>query len=539
MGFQFNIEHASLAGWLTRRDFPFPIDEFDWGPWPEPWHRHYRRRRNLARNEEEYAGTGEWRAPRVQLHVLDDFLKRLPDSVVTSSPEDHAFLRDLVAAAKKALLFVGGKKVKVGEKEQATVLSSSEVAHVLGPLRIWFDVPFYFMPLGSHIPLERFRDSTDYTMWLQCYDDIRKGVSKDLLDPFPPLRQLLTTAPSMPVTACWTWSGEAALIPREKCSTERLLRLVHETPPWRLWRELKLLHHSQAPAFNLLQLSDLHFGAGAVTNRKLACVEQHLRDRIDGIRKNGGAVQPVITGDLMDTPSQKNLEEFEAFRNRLTDYSKTPVICIPGNHDMRTKGFWRKKLEALAGLEWQSVIAGDVSKVIFLCFDTSRDAKLAQGRITDDQFIEVATKLTELRRLGDYADHISIALTHHHPFSSSEDEIDTLPFLGIREERFLRMENGDHLVRWCARNSVPLILHGHKHRPRFIGQEIELEGRTQLVRAVGCGSSLGIESKPLSFNWITWQPDAKQWTVSFFADPGDGSGFQEKRLAIGGTRDAA
>jgi hypothetical protein len=53
------------------------------------------------------------------------------------------------------------------------------------------------------------------------------------------------------------------------------------------------------------------------------------------------------------------------------------------------------------------------------------------------------------------------------------------------------MENGDHLVRCCASNDVPLILHGLKRKPRFVGQEIEFEGRTRLVRAVGCGSNFG------------------------------------------------
>jgi len=418
-----------------------------------------------------------------------------------------------------------------GQNDPDAIVASQEVARILAPLRHWFDVPFYFLPLRSQVHFEHFRDSTDYTMWLQCEDQSPGKITRDLLDPFPAIRQLFTA--NTPTTICWTWSGETCVLSQETASVERLLEIVRNSPPWRLWSELKRLHQTEAPAFNLLQLSDLHFGASAVTNPKLAYVEQHLRDRIDVVRNNGGVVQPVITGDLMDTPSKKNLEEFKAFRNRLTDYSKTEVVCIPGNHDMRQKGFLWRNWEALAGLEWSSVVASDVCTVVFLCFDTSRDAKLAQGRIADDQFLDVATRLTELHRRGDFSDYISVALTHHHPFSTRDDEIDTLPFLGIREERFLRMENGDHVVRWCASNRVPLILHGHKHKPRFVGQEIEFEGRTRLVRAVGCGSSFGIEGKPLSFNWITWQPATRQWTVSFFADAGDGSGFQEKRLAIG------
>lgn len=235
----------------------------------------------------------------------------------------------------------------------------------------------------------------------------------------------------------------------------------------------------------------------------------------------------------MDSPSKKNLIEFEAFRNRLEDTAKTKTICIPGNHDMRRKGFLWRNWEHVSSLEWQNVIASDVCKTIFVCFDTSKEAKLAQGKITKDQFIDVATKLDGMKRLGKYDDHICVTLVHHHPFSTQDDEVDTLPFLRIKEEPYLRMENGEDLVKWCASRNVPLILHGHKHRPRFVGREIEFEGRTRLVRAIGCGSSFGIEGKPLSYNWITWQPAARSWTVSYMADPGDGSGFAEKRLVVG------
>jgi predicted phosphodiesterase len=523
MGVRFNLDQANLVGWLTCRDFRPSMRALE-------WYLDLRRRRHLTLDECKVSEDREWRAPRIKIHVLRDFLEALPNSVVTSHPEDHEFLCDLVDKSRETFQ-------STEERDAEAVVSSTDVARILAPLRCWFDVPFYFMPLGHQVSFGRFRDSTNYTMWLQCEDDRPASVSRDLLDPFFPLRQLFTSKTYVPATVCWTWSGETVVIPQETAPIEKLLEMIRNIPPWQLWSELKRLPQFEAPAFNILQLSDLHFGATAVTNRKLAYVEQHLRDRIDQVHKTGGIVQPVITGDLMDTPSKENLEKFEAFRNRLTDYSKTNVICIPGNHDMRKKGFLWKNWEVLAGLEWQSVISSDVCKVVFICFDTSRDAKLAQGSIEDDQFLEVATKLTELRRRKNCSDYIYVALAHHHPFSTSDDEIDTLPFLGIREERFVRMENGDHLVRWCGSNGVPLILHGHKHRPRFIGKEIEIEGSTRLVRAVGCGSSFGIENKPLSFNWITWQPTTKQWAVSFFADPGDGSGFQEKRLAIGAQPD--
>lgn len=531
MGVRFNLDQASLVGWLTRRDLPRPFEGRGWGRWPDFLGRPLRRRRYRALDQRERGDGPSWRAPRASLRVLRSFLSELPASVVTSFPEDFEILRQLVSESRAEL-----KRMEEGDAD--AIVPFFDVARILAPLRRWFDVPFYFMPLGRQIPFESYRDSTNYTMWLQCGDDRPETISRDLLDPFPPLKQLFTSKSYEPATVCWTWSGETVVILQKTSPTEELLEMVRNVPPWRLWRELELRRQPEVPALNILQLSDLHFGATSVTKEKLEYVEEHLRGRIDRERQTGGVVQPIVTGDLMDDPSEANLKEFSAFRERLSDHSNTPVVCIPGNHDIRKNGYLWKKPGALADLEWQSVVSSDVCKVVFVCFDSSRDADLAQGRISDDQFLEVATKLTELRNREGSSDYIRIALVHHHPFSTRDDEIDTLPFLAIREERFLRMENGDQLVRWCGGNGVPLILHGHKHRPRFIGQEIEIGGHTRLVRAVGCGASFGIEGKPLSFNWITWQPATRHWTVSYFADPGDGSGFQEKRLVIGAQQDA-
>jgi|GEM_PF-5160304 len=51
MGLRFNLEQASLVGWLTRRDFPPPMDELDWRHWPEPWDWHFHWRRHHALNQ--------------------------------------------------------------------------------------------------------------------------------------------------------------------------------------------------------------------------------------------------------------------------------------------------------------------------------------------------------------------------------------------------------------------------------------------------------------------------------------------------------
>jgi DNA repair exonuclease SbcCD nuclease subunit len=92
-----------------------------------------------------------------------------------------------------------------------------------------------------------------------------------------------------------------------------------------------------AGRFHILHLSDLHFGSRQVTSRQVDYVETHLREKVEACLANGEAVQPVITGDLMDSPSQKSLADFESFRHRLEATARTLAVCIPGNHDMKRK----------------------------------------------------------------------------------------------------------------------------------------------------------------------------------------------------------
>ncbi len=462
---------------------------------------------------------------------LESFFEAAPESLLTGDPETREIFGMLIDQSRERLREYGLQKEELDEPQQP--LNSESVAHILGPIRAWFDFPYYFLLINGWVSSELLANSSMYTFWMQCSQSPAQS-QRDLLDPFPAIRKVALLGAQEQATLCWNTAGETVLIPGPAHDMEDLVSISRRIPPWELWDELKRRQKQSESkqSFHILQLSDLHFGLHSSESR-LTYVEQHLRGKVKQTLDQGGVVQPVVTGDLMDTPSKANLSKFDAFRNRLASMSNTNVIVIPGNHDIRRKGIFRQNWQVVAGLEWSSVVESDVSKTLFICFDTSKDAELARGRITDEQFLEVATKLNEVL-MRHREDQIRIVLVHHHPFSTREDEIDVIPFLRIHEERFLRMENSEHLIQWCAKNEIPLILHGHKHKPRYIAQEVEHQGEMRAVRSIGCGTTLGAEGKPLSYNWITWNPDNRNWSVSYFADPGDGSGFAEKRLIVGG-----
>ena len=94
------------------------------------------------------------------------------------------------------------------------------------------------------------------------------------------------------------------------------------------------------------------------------------------------------------------------------------------------------------------------------------------------------------------------------------------------EDVFLEFENADQFLNWCSDRGVSLILHGHKHRPRYkVGQEG--------ILVIGCGSSTGVENSPMCYDVVTYDPETARWSVAFYHDPAaDGSGFKLQSVMI-------
>jgi len=283
----------------------------------------------------------------------------------------------------------------------------------------------------------------------------------------------------------------------------------------------------------ILHLSDLHFG-----NDKASCYQAYLACHLKSKRDEFDRV--VITGDLYNNPRSKDAQTFHNFRHDLEAFTGKEAIVIPGNHDQKIYGNSilgvGRKHSQIIKLEWSNLVIDDDLKCVFFCFDTSRDAKnFAQGCITSDQMVEVATqfekKCVSNPQLREY---LSVALVHHHPYSF-DTRTETLlqkclRKIGLCDETFLRFHGAEDFLRWCAGRRVPLILHGHKHVPRHVMDRIKftngIRPETREVIAVGCGTSLGAEGMPLSYNILEWSPKSRRWSTAFYADEGFGAGFE-------------
>jgi hypothetical protein len=51
------------------------------------------------------------------------------------------------------------------------------------------------------------------------------------------------------------------------------------------------------------------------------------------------------------------------------------------------------------------------------------------------------------------------------------------------------------------------------------------------LTAIGCGSSLGAEGSPVSYNVVDWEPPVRRWVASIFESV-NGGAFRERLAAV-------
>lgn len=509
MGAIFKLEHANIMAYVTSRSF---------GP------------------------------PRVLRQHLSDFLEML-----SSRPEEYLIPEmgfepwpEQIAAVARAAF---SRLKETSEQHDSLVVPPPTVGHLLEDLRAEFgDYPLYALAVGPGEQVQSVaRDLARTPMYGQLLVLIPEFIESkrnfEVLDPIPAFSGALHAAPDWPGFHFWTQTGSSAFA-RLSEVTELASKLRDGVQDGRFRRPFppfpsasgfdhilrEWARRNERRYRRLLHLSDLHFGTTDATENQ-ALLDAELRDVVQDVDR------VVITGDLFNTPKKNYATLFTNFKNNITHLAggREP-ISITGNHDQRMIGLFGEDYKQVALIGSQKIVVDDQCEMVFVCFNSSEKGSFARGRITKSQFRQLGGEYrTLISARPALKDYLPIVLVHHHPFSfdvSPESWVQrALAAVGFRDEPFLAMVDAKDLHRWCIDWNIKTILHGHKHKAMYFEREIE-QGTDRInLTAIGCGSSLGAEGSPVSYNMLEWDPNTQRWIVSF-RESVNGGAFHEIVAAI-------
>lgn len=433
-------------------------------------------------------------------------------------------------------------------EEEKPVVPPPILARLLEELRNEFSVyPLYALAVGTGRELQEVaRELASTPMHGQLLVLIPEdGVSErnfEVLDPLPTFSTALHAAPDWPGFVFWTQTGISAFARLSEAHqlAHRLIDAQYEMRPRRPFPfpttsgfDYLLQEWSKRTPRNyrrLLHLSDLHFGTEEATENQ-AILDAELSEIVQNVDR------VVITGDLFDTPNKNYATLFSNFKHNITRLSggREP-IAITGNHDQRMIGLFGEDYKQVALIGSQKIIVDDQCKMIFICFNSSEKGTFARGRITKTQFRQLGGEYRNLiASRSELKGYLPIVLVHHHPFSfevSAETLVQkALKAIGLGDEKLLVLANADELHHWCMDWNIKTILHGHKHKARYVEREVVRESNHARLTAIGCGSSLGAEGSPVSYNLLEWEPNSQRWIASFFESI-NGGAFRETVAAV-------
>lgn len=313
---------------------------------------------------------------------------------------------------------------------------------------------------------------------------------------FPAFRTALSRSHLWPGVLIWTRKGDSIMLPCSDVSRtarERLNWIFSHMSAMRGMPDLGLLEQQFYSTFSrqsgvgdvplrILHLSDLHLGSD-VARRRVPRIQTIVRTLLDDLGEDLPIV-PVVTGDIMDTPSEMCRDDARAFYDFLHSLGTKPPASVLGNHDVRSDGILIPNFQEALRLPSSRVVWLEDSRVALLCLNSVRGGNIARGKLGEVELQDIGT---EVDRRPDRSRFAKIALLHHHPVPVQRPDWYARPFyerwLGRFYEHTEALEDADLLMQWAKTRNVVAMLHGHKHIPRVTSAD----GMT----VIGCGSSVG------------------------------------------------
>ena len=282
-------------------------------------------------------------------------------------------------------------------------------------------------------------------------------------------------------------------------------------------------------------LSDLHFGDRESNKRKLR-LTKILETHLSQLNDKSIAI-PIITGDLMDSPTDSNKNTYFEFCELMKSKGFENPIQLLGNHDVDTGGILKilsnqkAVISSLSGPNSVETLK-DID-LAFIKFNSNTGGNLAQGEIGSDQLMTLGN---EIDSIPDKENLNFIALLHHHPKKIENPEWYAKDwyeaFLGKNKfEKTMKLVDADRFLQWIENRGIKLILHGHKHIPKIHTHNditiIAAGSSTGKVRHVEEGKTF------LTYNLIKYDIESKRpISCSIIAEEILGSGTKNMLLHL-------
>ena len=256
-------------------------------------------------------------------------------------------------------------------------------------------------------------------------------------------------------------------------------------------------------AVNILHLSDLYIGNKDSSHRILR-VQDYIRYLVEDLGETSKII-PVITGNLMENPSEKHLNQVRSFWEFLSGVGAENPLLVFGNNDVRKDGNINESYRNAVGFQNSKVTWYEQEKLAIISLNTVVHGNLSQGAIGEEQLEAIEY---EIERRKDSDDYKFVLILHHLPIAYEEQDCSIQLFYEKIIGRPLACVDaieGTHILQiFVKKHSISVLLHGHQQAPLISQTE-------QNIPVVGCGRSTGFRSKTdgsvyFSINIITINP---------------------------------
>lgn len=330
-------------------------------------------------------------------------------------------------------------------------------------------------------------------------------------DPFDGLLEALVNVDKWPGALVFT-KGQHVFYPmRNTDDVKRLEEFIHSDYLW---------DANKTHASYYIQLSDLHLGPERKEKHVLTLFQSldTLMDYLHGDHK----LKTVITGDLMNSPSKKNMYMANDFMTELKKRYHTDVTFVLGNHDMIVHGLnfsGGQKSRVIAYLLGEKIKILEDDKVILIKVDSNSQGSLARGTVGKRQLHEIDEELSAVEHLEDYT---LVVLLHHHVFKCEKSDFLKITFkekyvLGKLMDTTKALTDAPMFYAWLKRHHIHYVLHGHKHVPFFMKRD------KMYIISAGSATGGGLteeKSQYLSYNLLKYDYINHRMTVclTFYID---------------------